>query len=219
VVGVVGMTPAALLVAWLASAVLTFAPGPRRDAAREAQAEAAARVSLAMAFRSGEPGVYWGPSARARTALLLVAIGSQESAFLPRIQAGDCRRGECDGALGADGRYHAAAACWLQIHADDGGGIALLGDGGWVYASALRQRSEPADQDRAYSNADLLADPGACMLVGLHMVRRSMRAGGRLCMYTGEIGPCPKADWRQHLADGWFARRPPPVTDEEVERR
>lgn len=213
------MTKAALLVAWLAQAILTWTPGVRHDEVRAAEADGLARELLAVAFRVDEAPAYKGPDGRARTALLVAAIGSQESAFIRRIQLGDCRCRrevcECDGQV-IMGRPYFAAACYLQIHANDRGGIALVGDG-WVYGDYLKPRSEAADQARVYRNEDLLGDPTNCFLVGQHMARASiLHMGGRLCGYTGEEGPCPKADWRQGLADAWFRAHPPPAADTDV---
>lgn len=44
--------------------------------------------------------------------------------------------------------------------------------------------------------------------VAWRIVRRSIRAGAGLCQYSGEPGPCPKADLRLKFGLGWFDRHP-----------
>ena len=194
------------MVTWLTAAILAWTPGLARTPSRLSHVDGVAREILALAYAPGEAPFV--SSTRAKTALLVAAVGSQESAFHPRVQAGDCAGlGGCDG-----GR----AACYLQIHADDEGGYALTGDGEVAARWDLDEHRSTVDRDALYHNEDLRSDPWNCFVVGQHMLRRAMRysSGSGLCAYTGEGGPCPKGAWRKQLADDYFRAHPPPVGDD-----
>lgn len=181
------------LTEWLVAAMMAWTTG--RSPAREPYVRTVADAVLDVALDPAEPPLFSGPQGRARTALLLAAVAAKESGLDPRIQAGRCAPGECDGG---------AAHCLMQIH--PGAGIVLVGDG-WGYARAGTPREE------VYRGRDLTADLGACFRVGTHMLRTALRrsGGATIAAYTGELGPAPKAAERLRLAETRVAMFPPPA--------
>lgn len=144
-----------------------------------------------------------------RTATLLTTIAFWEGHFWKHVDDGSCndqarrkkdsklvnllaRTGDCDGGY--------AYSIW-QIHPE--GGIVLTSDGGWKHYWDAR-----SDDVVKYDGISMLQDRKVAARVALHMLRASVQRSGGLCAYTGEAGPCPKADQRMNFAREWMRKRP-----------
>jgi len=186
------------LVSWLVAAMLSWTPVQGDSPERLEQLDGVAKDIISVVYVDAERPLSKGPYARARTALLVASVASLESRFLPRIQRGECRKGECD-----DGH----AVCFMQIHI--GRGLELL-------ENDARELS-PALPDREVVTArDILASQRACFHVGLHMLRRALRfsGGSNIRAYTGEVGEqAPKSEERIDQARGYYSKHPAPVAD------
>lgn len=183
------------ILSWLVSAMLAWTSTDHRPEHR-ATVERAAREIVDIAYSPSEPPIFAGESGRAKTALLLAAIGTLESGWREDVQAGRCRANECD---------HGLAKCWMQVHPDDG--LVLLKSGGYDY---LAKRSRFVDGDRVVRAEDLL-DEHTCLVTALHMARDSFARTGGLREYTGEVvGADTKARRRVHITLDWAERHPVP---------
>ncbi len=138
---------------------------------------------------------------KSQSAILLAAVAFWESGYARWVDDGLCNRpdelrerklgwsGACDGGI--------AVSLW-QVHPENG--IVLTQDGGWH----LRTSS---DVDYI-ARESMLASRRTSARVALAIMRQSLRNGGGLCQYSGEVGPCPKADVRLNCARNWIASHP-----------
>lgn len=141
-----------------------------------------------VALDPAEPPLFKGPEGRARTALLLLSVAGYESHFRADVDAGHCKKGECDGGT---------AVGETQVH--PGQGIRLVDGAGYRY-------------DRhGYHADDLIRDRQLLFRVTLHMMRDSFAQCGDLSAYTTGLA-CPKNEkkawWREHQAETWWKTHP-----------
>src|SRR5512135_352584 len=192
-------------------------PIPGRSASYEDIAHDIATVVLDPT----EPPMWRSDTTRARTAIMLVSIAFHETSFLAYVDDGRCNdpkwraseegrkimanAGYCDGGI--------ARSIW-QVHTDFGG----------IYIIPANYDDDSRDIDRrewTYANqtpsggtlvtSDQMKDRKSACRVALHIARRSIRNGARLCQFTGESGSCPKGDIRYDWAEGLrgYSRRHP----------
>jgi hypothetical protein len=133
--------------------------------------ELAVQSALNVALDLSETPLFEGPSARARTALEIIAIEVHETGLQPRLWRGECRKSECDGGL---------ATGELQLHL--GRGLELVGDR-WVRPCLQ------GSPERCWTSEAVLEDHEAAARIALHILR-----GGGLTGYTGQgrDGPAPR---------------------------
>jgi hypothetical protein len=185
-----------LITSWLLTALLSWTPQQGKSPERVAKLTSIATDIVDIVYH--EPTTFRGDYAHAHMALLVGAVGARESRYQDRIQAGSCKKGECD-----SGR----AFCYMQIHPNYG--ITILED----------EREIVPDRS-GLSGADLLADERVCIHLGVHMIRRALRFSGNrdLRAYIGETGEeTPESDARFKLVKDYLAKNPPPVRDADFE--
>ena len=185
-----------VIVSWLLTALLSWTPVEGKSDERVSKLTSIAEDIVDVVYH--EPVTFKGAYAHAHMALLVGAVGARESRFRDRIQAGDCKRGECD-----SGR----AFCYMQIHTNSG--LAILED----------DREVVPSKD-GLTGADLLADEKVCIHLGVHLIRRALRFSGNrdLRAYIGETGETtPESDARFKLVREYLAKSPPPVKDADFE--
>jgi len=185
-----------LIVSWLLAALLSWTPNQGKSEERTVKLTAIAKDIVDVVY--SEPTTFKGPYAHAHMALLVGAVGARESRFEDRIQAGKCKKGECDGGH---------AFCYMQIHPNTG--IELIEDS-----------REIAPSKDGFTGEDLLSSERTCIHVGAHMIRRALRFSGNsnLRAYTGEIGPeAPESGERFRLVREYLAKSPPPAKDADYE--
>lgn len=186
------MNELAQVTAWLMGAIMTWAP----MAGEEVSGRAAGEI-VEVVYNAGEPPLYTGEYARARTALTVAITAANESGFRVDVQEGNCKPWECD---------HRNASCWMQIHARPG--IVIVGDE-WRYAF-LREKN-------AVILPVSLLDESTCFLVGVHMLRSSIVHTGSMRGYTGERSKeAPIAHARERAVLKYLAAYPPPMEDAEA---
>lgn len=179
-----------LITVWLVAAINAWAPF-RAETSAAHRAAVAADVA-AIAYDPAEPPLFAGPDGRAKTALLIASVTFFESQYREDIDAGRCRKDECD---------RGRAFCMLQVQPGPGG-LVLVGDE-WDYADRVPGA-------RALRGEDLVADRQLCVRAALHMMRASMRHVHSLGEYTGEGRDGPRARWRLTYAKRWLERNPAP---------
>jgi hypothetical protein len=190
------MNPVAQVVAWLSVAIATWVPNLDVSVRGRAAAEV-----VSVAYDPSEPPVFAGAQGRAKTAILIAVVASEESGFRTDVQAGHCRPGECD---------HGRASCWMQLHA--GSGIVLVGETWRMAARAERGVN-------VFKRADLVGEENevSCLRVGVHMIRSSLAAYGSLRGYTGERGrKAPVAEARMRAVRRFVDSNPAPWDDYEI---
>ena len=210
------------LASYILAAVLAMSPAKHhKDETPEDYTDrVAAFAEDVTAVVDDEAPIFKGDYDRSRSAVLLTVIAFFESGFQRYVMRGDCNdpawaaknharllSGDCDGALGG---YAMAATAW-QIQAQDG--IVLLAENAkapgpdWSRASNFpwQWRSDPVNAERVIDRGALLTDQRLAARVALHLLRRALR-GGSLCGYSGEAGPCPKADARLKFAVSFSQR-------------
>lgn len=152
---------------------------------------------------------------RAKTAVLIAAVGFFESGFVKYVWDGRCNDaawrvtkegrgamlsgGDCDGGYAYSG---------FQIHPDEG----IVLDGPlWQRAGNFDWEWRRGNEAQIIKGRDLVANRQLAITVGLHMIRRAM-LGGSLAGYTGEdsthVWSHPKADARLRFAQAWNANHP-----------
>jgi hypothetical protein len=175
------------LILWLSAAMLRWMhvdtmPNEAAKAVLVAHYRDVAADASEVAFDPAEPPLFSGDLGRMKTASLIVAVAGLEGAYQDKI-LGD----------------KSQSACMMQIHLPGSSRIALKGDG-FAYSVS------PAD---SYSKADLNADRKACLRVGLHILRNSIKTCGKenLSAYTsGHCSPRePKAEYRLSRAMKLFS--------------
>lgn len=184
------MSAAAAILAWVLKAVVAWgaSPVPAEERARaEEVRQRVAESVYRVAYDDDEPPIYRGAFGRARTALWMVSIGGEESRFLERILTGHCRPRECD---------HGVATGAMQVH---------LGPHGMQLLELTERLCGRADRD-CYTRDDLFDDWSLQFRAAIHVYR------------TSGQGPMAWTRWQRASADAaaWYARNPPPATDEQV---
>jgi hypothetical protein len=113
------MSAAAAVLAWVLLAVNSWgaSPAPAGERTEEVRQRAAESI-FGVAYDADEPPLFQGNLGRARTALLLVSLGGEESRFQEHILSGRCKPSECD---------HGLATGMLQVHLGPHG-LRFLGD-------------------------------------------------------------------------------------------
>jgi hypothetical protein len=194
------------LEAYVLAAMKRWAPAATMPGRSIAHYDAIARDIVDVVSEPGEEPIWKTDVNKARTAILVAAIGFWESHFWQHVDDGSCnsekwrrgagkaltlRSGDCDQGI---------AVSIFQIHAY--GGIALTEDGGWVGAWGAKGRP-------LYYGKDLLADRRLAVRVALHIARASIRRSGTLCGYSGENEDgCPKARARLSFASAYSKTHP-----------
>lgn len=185
------------IAAWLLAALVHWTPSPRGPVGDAVAQERVlvARSLVEIAYSPDEPPLPMfarANDARARTALLLGSIAAHESGLLPRLAAGRCLPGECDG-----GRSFGLGQTQLGPH-----GLALIPGGGY--------RRCDADTVACLTPAELVDDVPGQLRVALHILRSD-----GLRSYCGEISSvdAPSARRREMSAQIWYERHPPPAID------
>jgi hypothetical protein len=181
-----------LIVTWLLTALATWTPMQGKTEVRMAKLNSIAEDIISVVY--AEPATFKGPYAHAKMALLVGAVGARESRFEDRIQAGKCKKGECD-----SGR----AYCYMQIHPNSGIEI-VEGDREIGYST------------KGYAGKDLLESQSLCIHTGTHMIRRALKysSGKDLRAYTGETGAsAPESETRFQMVRDYLAKSPPPIAD------
>lgn len=165
----------------------------------------------------------WPGSDGAREALLLAAIGFWESRFRDYVDDGRCNRW-ASRARQRNGRLNLKtlsreAQALMQMGSCDGGlavgigqvhftstGFAITNDGRWMDAAFVR--NDGSEVREIVTREKAMQDRRALLRVMLTMARRSLQAGAGLCQYTGEPGPCPKANARLEFAERYSRMHP-----------
>jgi hypothetical protein len=205
------MTP---LAAYVVAASLAWSPVaehlPRvHDAADEAVVVAfreaiAADVAEVVADPNEQP-LFPGDLSKGETAVQIGALAFFEGRFWSYVDNGSCNDANWKKAHGHDRLLCDGSAAWSLWQLHDGfstphgwdHGLAFDGDG-WVYDS------------KGYRGRDLVRDRKLAARMALHFARKSLKASGTLCGYTGEPkgSGCPKAKARRDLAHAYFVSHP-----------
>ena len=173
---------------------------------------------------SKEPSIWKSDTTKARTAIILVSLAFHESRFRAYVDDGRCNDanwrkssegiklmgngGACDGGN--------ARSMW-QVHTSAGGIIVVpanYGDSGpfgsndvnkreWCYSY---QCSE--DDGTLVTPSQIVTERQSAVRVALHMARRSIRSGSKLCQFSGESDGCPKGDTRYSWAERYSKKHP-----------
>lgn len=182
------------LIAWLSVAMHAWVPTTteRQSHFYDEIAYSAAEV----AYDPEEPPLYKGSHAKAKTALLLLAIASYESTYVEEVQKGKI--------MSASGK----AWCLMQIWIPRGYNILLLPGSYFSYVKG----------GIAIGREELTQDIGVCLKTGLHFARLSFDRCHNLTSYT--TGRCMKSEamayYRQRRAEDWFDKHPFQIDDDEV---
>jgi hypothetical protein len=155
-----------------------------------------------------------------RTGLIVMSLAFHEGHFSKYVDDGRCndpvwrasligkktmlRWGTCDNSL---------AYSIFQIHPEHGVHVYWgAGFSEWGFDPVRGQDGEEV----VVTGQEMIADRSEAVLVALHMVRQSIRAGTGLCRYAGEfyihtwddgVG-CPKAELRMKLATDYATAHP-----------
>ncbi len=149
------MTAYETMTAWILGAVQAWGASPVPIDERPRVDEIRQRVAddiAAVAYDADEPPVFQGEHGRARTALLLVSLGGEETRFKEHILEGHCKLGECD---------HGFATGMLQVHLGPYG-LRLLGP------RAAQCGAKSVD---CWTKDDLVNDWSMQVVTGLHVYR------------------------------------------------
>ena len=164
-----------------------------------------------------EPPIWKSDKSKARTAIMLVSLAYNETRFRAYTDDGRCNSskwrkssegsklmkisGECDGGL--------AHSMW-QIHTGLDGIVVVptnYGDDD-PFAHDIDKREwcysyQCSDKDGTLiTPTQMSEDRKNAIRIALHMARRSIRKGVKLCQYTGEGNVCPKGNVRYSWAEG-----------------
>lgn len=179
----------AALAAYVETAMRAWSKETDKSASYDDVARDIAEVSLS------EDPAYDDDENRGRTAVLLTTLAYFEGARFARyVDDGSCNdkkwrkskagydmvlaRADCDAGW--------AVSLW-QVHA------ATFYFGNGKYQSV---------------SMDELKDRETAIRVALRIVRKSLAEHAGLCEYSGEYGPCPKANLRLHFAERYSAKHP-----------
>lgn len=209
------------LTSWILSLILSIAPisqpiafkaAQETEVERQARYESIAKDILAVVYDANEAPLFKGPKGRAQTADVLLAIASFESGFRKDIDYGKGDYSKGDGGSSwclMQVRLGAAVKGKTQMRID------LLSNGLYEFTF---------DPTKGYGGEDLVTDRQACFRAGLHLVRNSMRTcsglatKSKLRVYAS--GSCDRGEKESALRMGratdWWAKTPPPFTDEEA---
>lgn len=190
--------------AYVLKAMTTWAPASTMPGRDIGHYPSIAHDIVETVFGSDEVPLWKDDTSKLKTLTLLAAIGFWEGRFHKHVDDGTCNdrakrkelkvrallaiSGDCDGGW---------AFSIFQIHPE--GGIVLTSDGGWQHA---------------WDTAGAVGIDGRLMIedrklaakVALHMLRKSIQLSGGLCGYSGEPGPCPKAEQRLRFALGYASK-------------
>lgn len=206
------MSAIELAVALVLSIVTTiYSPGEKiyYPAAEETKEEATMRVGdisgdvVEIAFNPDTEPLFDGPYGRTRTAILMLAIMTNESGF----------RKDVDFALGPDGRGDGGRS-WCLMQLNIGKGTTIKWN--WVENRVPYWGDDPLNLFNGYYGYELVADRRLCLSEGLKAMTASMRAckklplNQRLAGYV--IGNCnnpegyPGSEDRFATAMKWYVR-------------
>lgn len=179
------------VIAWLVAGMLGWTLPPTMHARERARYADIAADALAVASDPSEPPLFAGDGGRLKTATLLLAIASYESAFARDVEDGR-RRGD-----------HGESACLMQVRLPGRARVEMHGE---LYGYG------PA----GWSKEDLERDRLKCFRAALHIARESYRLCGNLSIYA--TGKCDRAGEphgraREARAKALFKLRPEPWTD------
>ncbi len=187
------MTP---LASYVFAAMVTWSPiekqpNVKTDGLAE-ESDRYATIAEDIAYASN--GLY-------RDATILASIAFWESRYWRFVDDGSCNGERYFIRVKCDARF--AASIW-QIHTGKHG-IVLTPNGGMLYGEDARALGL-----RAYFQADIRGEENrrTAAIVAMAMVRNSLKMTKGLCGYTGETGPCPKADERLNLATAYISKHP-----------
>jgi hypothetical protein len=76
------------------------------------------------------------------------------------------------------------------------------------WANAVDYRGDPSYILATVHGEDLTSNRQLAVRVALHMARKSIRNGNRLCAYTGETVECPKGEIRRLMAENYSRKNP-----------
>lgn len=175
------------LILWLSAAMLRWMhvdtlPDEAAKATFAAHYQDVAKDASEVAFDPAEPPLFSGEHGRMKTAALMLAVAGMEGAYHDKT-LGD----------------HSQSACMMQIHLPGSSRISLKGDD-FAYAAGESASAGADPAPTSYSKADLNADRKACLRVGLHILRHSLKVCGKDNLSGYTTGRCsahePKAEAR-----------------------
>jgi hypothetical protein len=166
-----------------------------------------------------EPAFWKNDKTKARTAIMMVGIAYHETNYRAYVDDGRCNdpewrkseegakmmriSGNCDGGI--------AHSMW-QVHTSTDGIVVMPANYDdsskdtdkreWCYAFEMKENRCATDEGKLIAPKEMASDRQAAIRVALHMARRSIRRGVKLCQYTGEGDVCPKGDVRYNWAEG-----------------
>lgn len=205
------------LAAYVATAILVWSP-TSRHIREESPEDYVSRISelagdIAFVAQDEAPAVASDDESHSKTAVLVATVGFFESNFMSYVISGNCNdaswrqshqnillNGDCDGGL-AYGAY--------QVHPAEGLVLLPPEEGDWsrLFNFSAEWRSNPVNEASVIGGAEIISDFRVATRVAVHMLRKSLKGGG-LCGYSGEAGPCPKANARLDFARRWWTAHP-----------
>jgi hypothetical protein len=205
------------LAVYLAAATLVWSSPSEHLPRTHSEADAAVVVAFRDAIAadvaevvedSNEQPLFPGDLSKAETIVQLGALAFFEGRFWSYVDDGSCNDGSWKRAHGHDQLLCDGSSAWSLWQLHDGfatprgwsHGLAFDGDG-WRYDSM------------GYKGRDLVRDRKVAARMALHFARKSLKASGTLCGYTGEPARsgCPKAKARRDLARSYFVAHPFPT--------
>lgn len=209
------MTP---LAAYLAAATLSWSPAAEHLPRTHVEADEAAVVAFREAIASdvaevvedpNEQPLFPGDLSKGETIIQIGALAFFEGRFWSYVDDGSCNNAAWKKARGHDPLLCDGSSAWTLWQLHDGFGTPH----GWDHGLAFDGDVWRYDS-RGYKGRDLVRDRKVAARMALHFARKSLKASGTLCGYTGEPAGsgCPKAKQRRDLARSYFLAHPPPAS-------
>lgn len=175
--------------------------------------------AISVAFNPNEKPLFEGKYGRSKTLAVMMALSFFESGYRMDVDTGvgTLSRGD-----------HGNSWCLMQVNL---GKERIVSSKDGVIVKSTKDRimldsdfySYTTDPSVGYGGRDLVENRRICYTVGLHMIRRSFKAGAlrpvdeRLRVYAGNTNEATeKSKVRIRKAQRWLAQFPPPLEDADV---